>query len=335
MVNRLYQFLTNIPKLIKHKANSQPYYRDRNVRKTLYKYGEELKTLRETEKKNRADLEAMILSMGEKIDGGISLARAQEVYAGLVKASEENPLIRDHIISAEVSHSLDKMTIYLLSNPDFRERLTELYNSQQKYTEAKTNLEVKRHKQMRRTVRVAGTTIVATFLAIGATYVGKGYYDRKFLSPTIETLREKDVTNDTKIEKVSEQRQSDKEAKMITDGQTSLRINYLETLLVTKTSNLTEDVSTIIARTGNYELETEKSFKKIKEDSERLEQERKESLESLTATLKTQAEKITEQDGKIKSYEAKLEEQKKVDATLIERLNQLEKTAITNSPILN
>ncbi len=328
MVNRLYEFLTYIPKLLKHKSASQPYYRDKNVRRTLYKQGEEIKTLRELEEKHKTDLEAMILSMGEKIDGGISLTRAQEIYTALVKASNESPLIREQITSAEVSHSLDKMTIYLLSHPEFRDRLTDLYNAQQKHVEAQTNLEVKRHKQMRRTVRIVGTTIVATTLAIGATYVGKGYYDRKYVGETLDSMN-------GKIVKVSEQIQSDKEAKMITDGQNSLRINNLETLFGTKTSILAEDISTIIAKTGNYEIETEKSFKKIQEDSTRLEQERKDSLGSLTATLKTQAEKITEQDEKIKLYETQLEEQKKVGASLIERLSKLEKSASTNSPVLN
>ena len=331
MVNRLYGFLTNIPRLLKHKSASQPYYRDRNVRRTLYKQGEEIETLRELEEKHRTNLEAMILSLGEKIDGGISLARAQEVYTALVKASEENPLIREQITSAEVSHSLDKMTIYLLSHPEFRDRLTGLYNAQQKNIEAQTKLEERRHKQLRRTTRVVGTTIVATTLAVGAMYIGKGYYDRKFLSPTIDKLEDTDNKTLQEIKKVSEQQQSDKEARMAIDGQTSLRINNLETLLGTKTSTLAEDISTIIAKRGEYELETERKIKQMSDNYARAEQERTEALKSLTETLKVQAGKITEQDGKIKLYETQIEEQKKTDASLIERLKRLEEPT-TNSP---
>lgn len=320
---------------MKRKENSQPYYRDKNVRNSIYRQGEEIKKLRGELETNKGELEKLIQSVAERIDGGANLARAQEVYAALVKASQENPLVREQITSAEVSLSLNKLTLYLLSNPEFRERLGDLYNLQLKLTEteqAKLELEERRHKQMRRTTRVVGTTIVATTLAMGAMYVGKGYYDIKFQGQTTETLRKEDTKNRKELEKRIEETELKTTEERKEDKQ---KIAILENTLGMKTEKLTEDISTLIQRAEKSELQTEKGLKQLGENYSKLEQERAETSRSLAETLKSQAERIAEQDKKVKNYELQLEEQKKTNFDLTERLNKLEKSTNPLFPTLN
>lgn len=190
-------------------------------------------------------------------------------------------------------------------------------SEQIKITKLKKNLTILR-----------GATILLVTAGIGAAYIGTKIYDRKHYGETLDTMK-------SRISAVTRQLEESEDRKSATDGKTLVRINNLETLLTQKTSNIVEDISTHIAKRGEYELETERKIKQLGDNYTRLEQERTEALKSLTETLKAQERKITEQDGKIKSYETQLEEQRKTEATLTEKLNQLEKPAMTNSPALN
>lgn len=190
-------------------------------------------------------------------------------------------------------------------------------SEQIKITKLKKNLTILR-----------GATILLVTAGIGAAYIGTKIYDRKHYGETLDTMK-------SRISAVTRQLEESEDRKSATDGKTLIRINNLETLLTQKTSNIVEDISTHIAKRGEYELETERKIKQLGDNYTRLEQERTEALKSLTETLKAQERKITEQDGKIKSYETQLEEQRKTEATLTEKLNQLEKPAMTNSPALN